>query len=197
MTAMIASAIRLAALGMLWEGPQRYGDLTATVRQYVTRTLGPTADIMGTPLELLRHQGLIERVAEGAGGDETLGLTERGRRDLRELMSAPLPGHDPALAGLLVALKLRFLDLLAPERRHELLALIDRHLAGEADRLRNLHAVHALAPAGEAAGRMARWLGHEAELVQARVRWIRAERDRLAEGAAVGPPAGDPASPEP
>ncbi|HYC12673.1 MAG TPA: hypothetical protein VEC75_00390, partial [Stellaceae bacterium] len=53
-----AEAIRLTALGLLAEGPRRYGDLAAAVRHFTGRIVGPSLDLMGSSLELLRYEGL-------------------------------------------------------------------------------------------------------------------------------------------
>ena len=51
-------AVRLVALGLLAEGPRRYGDLAAEIRHFTSRLAGPSLDLMGTSLELLRLEGL-------------------------------------------------------------------------------------------------------------------------------------------
>src|SRR5216684_2943531 len=51
-----AEAIRLAALGILAEAPRRYGDLAAEIRHFTSHVVGPSLDLMGTSLELLRAQ---------------------------------------------------------------------------------------------------------------------------------------------
>ena len=55
-------AVRLAALGFLAEAPRRYGDLAAEIRHFTGRVVGPSLDLMGTSLELMRFEGLIEAV---------------------------------------------------------------------------------------------------------------------------------------
>ena len=51
-------AVRLAALGTLQEGPRRYADLAAEVRGFVGHIVGPSLDLIGPPMELLRVEGL-------------------------------------------------------------------------------------------------------------------------------------------
>ena len=59
-------AIRLAALGSLAGKPQRYAEVAGEVRHFVGRLIGPSLDLLGSSIELLRFEGLIEPV-EGAG----------------------------------------------------------------------------------------------------------------------------------
>jgi hypothetical protein len=77
-TLIPAEAIRLAALGMLAEGPRAYGALAGDVRHFASRIMGPSLDLLGPSLELLRHEGLA--VAEGSGerSATTLRITSAG-----------------------------------------------------------------------------------------------------------------------
>ena len=52
-------AIRLAALGTLARGPMSYADLSREVRQFAARIVGPSLDLLGTSIELLKFEGLI------------------------------------------------------------------------------------------------------------------------------------------
>ncbi len=53
-------AIRLAVLGSLAAGPRRYGQLAAETRAFTGALVGPSLDLLGTSIELLRFEGLIE-----------------------------------------------------------------------------------------------------------------------------------------
>src|SRR5687767_4992331 len=58
---MPKEAVRLAALGTLAQaGSLRYADLAGAIRHFTSRIVGPSLDLMGTSLELLRYDGLIE-----------------------------------------------------------------------------------------------------------------------------------------
>ena len=87
-------AVHLCALGLLSEGERRFGDLAMDVRRFVSRMLGPTLDILGTSIESLRYQGLIEPVGPRAApgqsltGDTTVRITEQGRELFLELMTS-------------------------------------------------------------------------------------------------------------
>src|SRR5271169_5291842 len=86
--------VRLAALALLAEGPRPYGELAVEVRHFASRMLGPSLDILGTSIELLRHEGLIEPTGKRAGPSQSLGadtvvqLTAAGRAELHELLTS-------------------------------------------------------------------------------------------------------------
>ena len=62
-------AIRLCALGTLAQGHSRYSALANTVRHFVGHVLGPSLDLMGTSIELLKYEGLVEAV-DGVGMED-------------------------------------------------------------------------------------------------------------------------------
>src|SRR5690554_5177782 len=103
-----AEALRLAALGMLAEAPRSYERLAADVRQFVSHIVGPSLDLIGAPLEVLRIEGLI--AADPAAGDQSiLQLTDKGRAELVRLLGATLRGSIGEFNKLVIAFKLRFL----------------------------------------------------------------------------------------
>ena len=59
-------AIRLCALGTLahetsiWVLVLPYDDLVFAVRHFVSHITGPSLDLMGESIELLRYEGLVE-----------------------------------------------------------------------------------------------------------------------------------------
>ena len=63
-----AETMRLAVLGGLTEGPVPYSDLASNVRRFIERMVGPSLDLLGSSLEVLRLEGLIEPVG-GKSGD--------------------------------------------------------------------------------------------------------------------------------
>ena len=78
----------MAALGALWRAPMAYGDLAREVRQFVARIVGPSLDLLGTSIELLKFEGLI---ADGAAA--RLVLTAAGEDALRDYMTSSVrPG---------------------------------------------------------------------------------------------------------
>lgn len=172
-----SEAIRLAALGMLAQAPRRYGDLSGAVRHFVSRWTGPSLDLMGSSLELLRHEGLVERAGGAAftAPETELTITEAGRAELAALLQAPLSGPINDLSKLVIALKLRFLDLLpAPAQRAQIDMLIEIYEA-EVLRLADL-----AKNARENSGALGDWIGHEMSQAQERLAWFRSLRARLA-----------------
>ena len=55
-----SEAVRLAALGSLWQGPKRYAELATEVRHFTGRIVGPSLELLGPSLEVLRLEGLID-----------------------------------------------------------------------------------------------------------------------------------------
>jgi DNA-binding PadR family transcriptional regulator len=166
-------AVRLAALGELARAPHRYADLAVAVRHFVQRLVGPSLDLLGPSLELLKIEGLI-RPVEGLGFDDNalLELTDGGRAALLRLLSAPLKVQGSELNRLVVALKLRFLDLLPAGGRSDQLELLGDALAGERARLADLRANT------DAASPLGAWLDLEIGQIDARIEWCERQRSR-------------------
>ncbi|MCW9002296.1 MAG: hypothetical protein OQJ87_06215, partial [Rhodospirillales bacterium] len=111
-------AIRLCALGTLAQDSMRYSALANSVRHFVSRITGPSLDLMGTSIELLKFEGLVEAVSGvGMEDDAELRITDKGREELNTLLTAPLRSAFNDLNMLLVALKFRFLHILEPDER--------------------------------------------------------------------------------
>ncbi|MGQ0662920.1 MAG: hypothetical protein ACT4P2_04920 [Pseudomonadota bacterium] len=171
-------AVRLAALAGLADGPKRYGELAVEVRHFAARMLGPTLDVLGPSIELLRYEGLIEPVGKRAGpgqsmtADTPVQLTAAGRAALAELLMSRVRAPMTDLSRMVVALKLRFLHLLEPAARRRQFEMLIELAEAELVRLSDLSARHA-AP-GDAFGD---WLAHEIAQTEARRAWY---RDRLA-----------------
>lgn len=164
-------AMRLCALGTIAPRPMRYSELAGSVRHFISRVAGPQIELMGTSVELLRYEGLVEAV-DGAGMDDDalLAITAAGRRELHTLLTARIrPGTD--LSKLIVALKMRFLDLLEPaEQRGQIDLLIDS-VESELARFDDLR--------GGAEGHLVDWLDHEIDALERRLSWLEALHGRL------------------
>jgi DNA-binding PadR family transcriptional regulator len=166
-------AVRLAALGELARAPKRYADLAVAVRHFVQRLTGPSLDLLGPSLELLKIEGLIRPVdGQGFRDNALLELTETGRATLTRLLSAPLKVQGSEINRLVVALKLRFLDLLSVEDRGDQLDLLADALAGERARLADLRA------STDADSPLGRWLDLDLAQIDARIAWCEGERGR-------------------
>jgi DNA-binding PadR family transcriptional regulator len=166
-------AIRLCALGSLALGASRYADLAISIRHFISRVIGPTPEIMGHSLELLKYEGLVETI-EGSGESALLRITDDGLREMRTLLTANVRPSNTELNTLITALKFRFLHLLPPgDQRSQaelLLAAVERELA----RLHDLRA-H---PSGSA-GFFPDWLDHHIAALEDRLAWIADFRARL------------------
>ena len=158
--------LRLCALGKLLQaGAMSYADLARSVTEFTAHLMGPSVDMMGSSLELLRYDGLIEP----EGGDERLAITDAGTAEFHELMAARLPTPASELSKLVVALKIRFLHLLDPDRRREELAALVALYQQEIARLEDLRERQADEP-----GHLDCWLEHDIAQNRSRLAWLRA-----------------------
>lgn len=164
-------AIRLAALGLLGEQPRTYAALAAEVRNVTSRLVGPSIELLGPPIELLRIEGLVTTV--GKGDDAILSLTDTGREALETYLTSAVRAGVSDLNRLVLALKLRFADLMSAEDRAEQLAAIQAMYEGEKARLADL-----LDHPEWGGGLLDDWLESEIEQVDMRIAWIR----KIAEG---------------
>jgi DNA-binding PadR family transcriptional regulator len=169
-------AIRLAALGTLAEEPLRYAELAGKIRHFTARIVGPSLELMGSSLELLRYEGLVEAV-EGTGmvDNALLRLSPAGRDALATLLTAGLRAPNGEINKLVLALKLRFLHLLPPAARAEQIDVIAEWLEGEIARLEDLRR-------GDAAGSdlFLGWLDQDIAQARARLGWLAAQREATA-----------------
>ena len=163
-----AEAVRLAALGFLAEAPRRYGELAAEIRHFTGRIVGPSLDLMGTSLELMRFEGLIEAVdGEGMADNAVLQLTAAGKTALFSLLQAQLRSPLADMNRLALFLKLRFLHHLSPPAQTAQRALIAEALESERARLDELrHRPGAPPLFGD-------WLARDIALLDDRIAWLR------------------------
>lgn len=184
-------AIRLAVLGSLALGPRRYGALAAETRHFTAAIVGPSLDLLGTSIELLRFEGLIEPIdgAEMADNAE-FRLTESGRAALQTLLGAPLRSPLNDMGRLILALKLRFLHLLPRADQALQAELLVEMADGEVARLAALKRQATSEP-----GLLGPWLELDLAQAQARLAWFQSLSQSFAEPAGAEP-ALDPASDE-
>lgn len=172
-------AIRLCALGTLAHKASsglvslQYDDLVFEVRHFVSRITGPSLDLMGESIELLRYEGLVESDnAENA--NPSLRLTETGQNTLQILLKANLRAGHRELNELIIALKFRFFHLLTLEDQRaqadQLIDICDTELA----RLDDLLAYH-----GPDGGHFNEWLKHDILHLEARLDWLSRFRRNL------------------
>jgi DNA-binding PadR family transcriptional regulator len=163
-----SEAIRMAALGFLAESPRRYGDLAAAIRHFTSCVAGPSLELMGTSLELLRYEGLASSDAGGAAENGMLEITEAGRQALRALLKARLRAPLGDLNRLTLFLKLRFLAALTIDERREQMTLIAESVESELARLKDLRRVGNAAPEP-----FLDWLDHDIAALEAQLQSIR------------------------
>ncbi|MGE0651433.1 MAG: hypothetical protein AB7P12_06760 [Alphaproteobacteria bacterium] len=178
---MPKEAIRLAALGMLAEKPLAYAQLAAAIRDFTSHVMGPNLDLMGTSIQLIAAEGLIAPVGGGAwrgdaiNPDTRLAITDDGRRELESLLLATVRSPFNDVNKLVVALKMRFLALLSPERRRDQLVLIGAAIEGEIARLAALRGRRHEENAG--ADALTDWLDHDIDQLTASLEWFRARSE--------------------
>jgi DNA-binding PadR family transcriptional regulator len=165
-------AIRLAALGMLAEEPLRYADLASRIRHFTSRIVGPSLELMGTSLELLRYEELVEAV-DGTGmvDNALLRLTSAGRTALSALLTAGLGAPTGEINKLVLVLKLRFVHLLPPAQRAEQIGVIAACLEGEIARLEDLRRRDT-----EGSELFLGWLDQDIAQARSRLAWLEAQR---------------------
>ncbi|MSP81940.1 MAG: hypothetical protein EXQ94_03150 [Alphaproteobacteria bacterium] len=165
-TLLPKEGFRLAALGLLAQGgPMFYVRLANAVRAFTGHFLGPTLDVMSTSIELMRIEGLLA-VAEG--DDAPVTITPAGRERLIALLRANLRPGATEFNKLIVALKLRFLDLLSEADRREQLETLIEAREGERARLLDLRSREAAR-----GGTFLAWLDHDIGLLATDIAWYR------------------------
>jgi hypothetical protein len=167
-------AVRLCALGTIAEKSLHYSQLAASIRHFITRLSGPSLDLMGSSIELLRYEGLIDST-DGLAMEEdpVLVITDSGHAAFQHLMTAPLrPASD--LSKLVTALKFRFLHLLSPQdQANQVDLLIDTSETG-LNRLLDLRDSMVSEP-----GYMVDWLNDEITRAEQRQKWLEDLRTRV------------------
>jgi DNA-binding PadR family transcriptional regulator len=155
-------AVRLAALGTLADGARAYADLAADVRHFVSHIVGPSLDLIGPPLEILKLEGLVSEDGHGR-----LSVTATGSKELQRLLRANVRAPLNDLNKLVIALKVRFLHLLDERERYQQIQVLIEMLETERARLAALRR-SADASNADFAG----WLDLEIAQTDARLAWF-------------------------
>jgi len=168
-TLMPAEAVRLAALGHLATHDATYADVAGEVRQFAARVVGPNLDILGSSIELLRHEGLIDS-ADGAdmGPKSQLRITDAGRESLLALLSARVRVPVEGINKYVLALKMRYLHLLDSAARAQQLAMLIEASEQELARIEDMADRYA-----DELGHLASWIAHDRGGVEARIAWLK------------------------
>ncbi|MDJ0683102.1 MAG: hypothetical protein QNJ84_00225 [Alphaproteobacteria bacterium] len=133
-----AETMRLAVLGVLTQGDLSYADLAVAARRFVERLVGPSLDLLGSSLEVLRLEGLIEG-RDGASGDAAImTLTDAGHSAFETLMAAPLRAPLNDIQRLSLALKMRYLDGIAEDDRLDQMEMVLEIAESEIARLEDI-----------------------------------------------------------
>lgn len=170
-TLIPAEAIRLAALGELCGGEVTYGDLAAGIRHVVARLVGPSLDLLGSSLEVLHLEGLIEPVGTTAMSEETsLRITDAGREMFAHLMASAVRAPMNDVSRLVIALKLRYLPHLEGAQRDAQIDMLVELFESDRNRLKDLRQ-------GEPAGFLAEWLDLDIDQAERRVAWLEGLRN--------------------
>jgi len=170
-------AARLCALGTIARQPQHYSVLAGAVRHFLSRMAGPQLDLTGMSIELLRYEGLVDAIdGQGMEDDALLTITDAGQRELKTLLTARLrPGSD--LSKLVIALKMRFLDLLDQKDRQAQADLLLETVESELGRLIDLRGTFTQDDTD--CCHLRQWLDHDIEMLEARLAWLEQFRSRL------------------
>lgn len=170
-------AIRLCALGTLAQAdePMRYSALANAIRHFTSRITGPSLDIMGTSIELLKYEGLVAPI-DGADmeDDAELMLTDQGVNALTALMTSRIRFQGGEVNKLIATLKLRFLHMLDADDQVRQIDMMIEGTDTEIARLDDLRATHADAP-----GHLGEWLDHDIHQLENHLEWLEALREKL------------------
>jgi len=166
-------AVRLCALGTLATGSMTYAELAGSVRHFIDRVQGPSLDVLGTSVELLKYEGLVS-ASDGEPQDSTLEITDKGREELKLLLTAQIRATDSDLNILIEALKFRFLHLLDDGTKKVQADLLLDRVETELARLLDLRQGFS----GNE-GYFVRWLEREIDELESRADWLQAFKNDL------------------
>ena len=177
-TLIPSEAVRLLALGILATDETPYAALASEVRRFTSHLVGPSLDLVASPLELLRVEGLIGTLdGQDLGEDARLRITDAGRQELRRLLVSNVRAPVTDINKLIIALKMRFLHLLEAGELEMQIETIAEMCERELARLISLRDQHA-----DAAGVFTEWLDHDIGGVRARLVWFESLKGKLAAG---------------
>jgi DNA-binding PadR family transcriptional regulator len=166
-----SEAIRLLALGILATGKWSYAQLASEMRHFISYVFGPSLDLVAPPLELLKIEGLVNAADDCNGPDsELLSLSEAGWEELHKLLTASVRAPVSDLNKIIIALKVRFLHLLAPAEQLLQAELLAEVCERDHARLTALRAHH-----GSDRGDLTVWLDQEIVHVETRLAFFRAK----------------------
>ena len=168
-TLIPSEAIRLCMLGTLALRPYTYAELSREVRAFTSRIAGPSLDMMGSSIELLRAEGLVAPAIDmSETAEEILELTKTGEKELRFLLVSNVRSPVDGVSQLVFALKLRFLHLLSPEDSRDQIERMREISETERARLLDLKKRYGTEP-----GEFDAWLDLELTQIEDRLDWLK------------------------
>jgi hypothetical protein len=174
MTAFLPKHIlRLCALGtLLQKDRMTYRELAVSVRDFSSHLAGPSLDLMGSSMELLRYEGLITAVDQpqaqtSSSDDSVLTVTEHGHSEFVTLMTTPTELILGDHTKLVMTLKVRFLHLLSADLQASQAQELAAHYQQALDKLHVLKARYEKEP-----GNLSAWLEHDIAQTQRRLSWF-------------------------
>ena len=183
-TLLPREVVRMAALGTLASRAISYAELANEVRHFISRIAGPSLDLMGTSIELLRYEGLVSPLDMSSIVEGTpLEITDAGRAELHALLCSAVRAPLNDVNKLVLALKMRFLHLLDGDDQRNQVEMMIEACETELARLVDLRDRH-----DGAEGHLNEWLDHDIDLLRRRQDWLRDFRARL--DVAVAAPGG-------
>ncbi len=166
-------AVRLCALGTLSQQTMTYSALAQSVRHFIDRIQGPSLDVLGTSVELLKYEGLVA-VMNDQSEQESLQITDKGTSELHALLMANIRSSDSDLNKLIEALKFRFLDFLNIEDQH-----IQTDLMVERTEVELARHIDLRQHFQNDGGFLLTWLDRDIGELEDRLRWLEKLRDDL------------------
>ncbi len=169
-------AVRLLALGCLTEKPMTYAALAQEVKQFTGFIIGPSLDLVGTPLEVLKVERLIEPQKDSQDqDDELLTLTPGGMEEIYRLLKSNSRAPVNDVSKLIIALKMRFLHLLPQDDQLIQIEILQEISQRQLDRSTELRAHH-----NKDRGHLTDWLDHDIDQARGRLAWLAELRSRIA-----------------
>tara|TARA_B100000686_G_scaffold304125_1_gene341520 strand:- start:556 stop:1008 length:453 start_codon:yes stop_codon:yes gene_type:complete len=142
-----------------------YAKLASSVRHFQDRIQGPSLDVLGSSIELLKYEGLVDE-SECEDGP-ILTITKEGQRELRFLLTARMRPGATDLNKLIIALKFRFLHLLAPKEQKLQIEIMLETVEIEIARLQDLRDTHE-----KDTGYLLTWLDQELSVLKVQLKWL-------------------------
>ncbi len=175
-TLVPTEAVRLLALGCLTESQLTYAQLAQEVKQFTGHIIGPSLDLVGTPLEVLKVERLIGPVDAGAPEDDALlEVTDTGLAEIRRLLKSNSRAPMNDVSKLIIALKMRFLHLLPKEDQLIQIDILQELSERQIEHFSELRAAH-----NKDRGHLTAWLDHDIDQARGRLNWLADLRAKVA-----------------